>query len=103
MINNQKFSHCIKYQVTRVEQPPLIPSMYPFICYTSNVQFPPYTQDSFCDVAFTSNNFDLGAGDSITLGDNKQTGMNFGTGGMLQCKLEQEKNLEVDQCQGIFV
>ena len=54
MINNQKFSHCIRYQ------------------------------DGFCDVAFTSNNFDLGTGDSFNLGDNKQTGMTFGSGGMLQ-------------------
>ena len=58
----------------------------------SHINLPQNTQDGFCDVAFTSNNFDLGTGDSFNLGDNKQTGMNFGTGGMLQCKWGQKKD-----------
>lgn len=57
MINNQKFSHCIKYQ------------------------------DGFCDVALTSTKFDLGAagdaGDSLTFGNNVQSGTEFGSGGSL--------------------
>lgn len=57
MINNQKFSHCIKYQ------------------------------EGFCDVALTSMKFDLGAagdaGDSLTFGSNVQTGSMFGSGGSL--------------------
>jgi len=57
MINNQKFSHCIKYQ------------------------------DGFCDVALTSMNFDVGTaadtGDSLTFGSNVQTGNMFGSSGSL--------------------
>jgi hypothetical protein len=53
LINNQKYSHCIKHQA------------------------------GFCDIALTSNTFDLGTGDSITFGDNKQTGNTFGSGGSL--------------------
>jgi len=57
MINNQKFAHCIKYQ------------------------------DGFCDVALTAMNFDLGtagdAGDSLTFGNNVQTGSMFGSSGSL--------------------
>jgi len=53
LINNQKFSHCIKYQ------------------------------DGFCDVALTSTTFDLGSGDSLTFGSNVQTGNMFGSSGSL--------------------
>jgi len=55
MINNQKFSHCIKYQ------------------------------EGYCDVAMTSTNFDVGSdpGDSLTIGSNVLTGTNFGTNNML--------------------
>ena len=61
MINNQKFSHCIKYQ------------------------------DGYCDVSFTSSTFDIGtsgdAADSVTIGSSVQTGNAFGTSGMVNCKL----------------
>lgn len=53
LINNQKFSHCIR------------------------------SQDSYCDVALTSNNFDLGTGDSLAFGSNVQTGSTFGSSGTL--------------------
>jgi len=53
LINNQKFSHCIKYQ------------------------------DGFCDVALTATTFDLGTGDSITFGSNVQTGSMFGSSNSL--------------------
>jgi len=53
LINNQMFSHCIK------------------------------EQDGFCDVTLMSNNFDLGPTDSLTFGNNVQTGSTFGTGGTL--------------------
>merc|ERR1712079_155006 len=57
MINNQKFSHCIKYQ------------------------------DGYCDVSLTSSTFDVGtagdAGDSLTFGSNVQTGNMFGSSGSL--------------------
>ena len=60
MINNQKFSHCIMYQ------------------------------DGYCDVAFTSGSFDIGANndaaDSITIGSSVQTGNAFGANTMLNCK-----------------
>jgi len=56
-INNQKFSHCIKYQ------------------------------DGFCDVALTSTTFDLGAsgdaGDSLVFGNSVQSGNMFGSSGSL--------------------
>jgi len=54
LVNDQKFSHCIKHQ------------------------------DGFCDVQLTANVFELGNGDSITFGSNTQTGSSFGTGGSLQ-------------------
>jgi len=55
MINNQKFSHCIKYQ------------------------------EGYCDVAMTASKFDVGAdaGDSLTIGSNVLTGTNFGSNMML--------------------
>jgi len=57
LINNQKFSHCIKYM------------------------------EGFCDVALTSMTFDMGtsgdAGDSLTFGGNVQTGNMFGSAGSL--------------------
>lgn len=57
IINNQKFSHCIKYQ------------------------------DGYCDVSFTSTTFDIGtsgdAADSVTIGSSVQTGNAFGTSGMV--------------------
>lgn len=53
LINNQLFSHCIKYQ------------------------------NGFCDVALSSGDFMMGADDSITFGGNTQTGPTFGTAGSL--------------------
>ena len=55
MINNQKFSHCIKYQ------------------------------EGYCDIAMTCTKFDVGndPGDSVTIGSNVLQGMNFGTNNML--------------------
>jgi len=55
LINNQKYSHCIKHQ------------------------------DGFCDVTLSAQNFDLGTGDSLTFGGNSQTGPSqvFGTAGSL--------------------
>merc|ERR1719438_574613 len=49
MINNQKFSHCIKYQ------------------------------EGYCDVAMTASKFDVGAdaGDSLTIGSNMMLNVNF--------------------------
>ena len=59
------------------------------ICHIPNTT--PYTQDGFCDIAFSSNSFDLGTGDSFNLGNKEQTGMNFGNDGMLQCKWEKKQ------------
>jgi len=53
LINDQKFSHCIK------------------------------NQDGYCDVALTSNTFDLGSGDNLSFGNNVQSGSTFGTSGSL--------------------
>lgn len=53
MINNQKFSHCIKYQ------------------------------DGFCDVAFTASAFDLNPEDSVTIGSNVNSGTAFGVSNMV--------------------
>jgi len=56
-INNQKFSHCIKYQ------------------------------DGYCDMSMTSSKFDVGTagdnGDSLTVGNQIFTGSAFGSSGML--------------------
>ena len=60
MINNQRFSHCIKHQ------------------------------EGYCDVSLTSSEFDIGqnkdTGDSLTIGSTLWTGSNFGTDGQLLCK-----------------
>ena len=60
MINNQRFSHCIKHQ------------------------------EGYCDVSLTSSDFDIGqnkdTGDSLTIGSTLWTGSNFGTDGQLLCK-----------------
>jgi len=53
LINDQKFSHCIK------------------------------NQDGFCDVALTSNTFDMGTGDNLSFGNNLQSGSTFGDAGSL--------------------
>jgi len=53
MINNQKFSHCIKYQ------------------------------EGFCDIAFTASTFDLDPEDSLTIGSNVNSGSTFGVSNML--------------------
>jgi len=53
LINNQMFCHCIK------------------------------KTDNYCDIALSSNGFDLGTDDSLTFGNNKQTGTTFGSSGML--------------------
>lgn len=53
LINNQKFCHCIKYT------------------------------DNMCDISLSSTGFDLGADDSLTFGNNVQTGSVFGSSGML--------------------
>jgi len=53
LINNQAWAHCIM------------------------------DMDGFCDVALTSSNFDLGAGDNIAFSSNCQTGSNLGTLGSL--------------------
>jgi len=53
LINNQKFCHCIKYT------------------------------DNMCDISLSSSGFDLGADDSLTFGNNIQTGSAFGSSGML--------------------
>ena len=57
MINNQKFSHCIKYQ------------------------------EGFCDIAFTASTFDLDPEDSLTIGSNVNSGSTFGVSNMLTRKL----------------
>ena len=56
LINNQMFCHCIK------------------------------KTDNYCDIALSSNGFDLGTDDSLTFGNNKQTGTTFGSSGMLNCE-----------------
>jgi hypothetical protein len=56
LINDQKFSLCIK------------------------------NQDGYCDVALTSNTFDLGSGDNLSFGNNVQSGSTFGTSGSLTCE-----------------
>ena len=56
LINNQKFCHCIKYT------------------------------DNMCDISLSASSFDLGADDSLTFGNNVQTGAVFGTSGMLNCE-----------------
>ena len=60
MINNQQFSHCIKYQY------------------------------GFCDVALSANVFDLGysndVGDSMTIGNTVLTGSDFGSSNLLTCE-----------------
>merc|ERR1719264_1474831 len=53
LINDQKFSHCIK------------------------------NQDGYCDVALTSNTFDMGTGDNLSFGNNVQSGTTFGAAGSL--------------------
>ena len=53
LINDQKFSHCIR------------------------------NQDGFCDVALTSNTFDMGTGDNLSFGNNLQSGTTFGDSGSL--------------------
>jgi len=53
LLNNQKFSHCIKYQ------------------------------NGYCDVAFTSSDFDLGSDDMLAIGTQSLTGSTFGSGGSL--------------------
>jgi len=54
LINNQKYSHCIKYQ------------------------------PGFCNIAFQSDDFKLGADDMINFGTSTYTGDSFGTSGSLQ-------------------
>ena len=44
------------------------------------------TQDGFCDVALTSNTFDMGTGDNLSFGNNVQSGTTFGDAGSLTCK-----------------
>ena len=56
MINNQKFCHCIKYT------------------------------EGMCDISLSATTFDLGTDDSLTFGNNVQTGNAFGSSGMLNCK-----------------
>jgi len=53
LINNQKFCHCIKYT------------------------------DNMCDISLSATSFDLGADDSLTFGNNIQTGSAFGSSGVL--------------------
>jgi len=53
LINNQKFCHCIKYT------------------------------DNMCDISLSATGFDLGADDSLTFGNNIQTGTTFGSSGVL--------------------
>jgi len=53
LINNQKFCHCVKYT------------------------------DGMCDISLSASGFDLGADDSLTFGNNIQTGATFGSSGML--------------------
>ena len=43
-------------------------------------------QDGYCDVALTSNTFDLGSGDNLSFGNNVQSGSTFGTSGSLTCE-----------------
>ena len=64
MINNQKFSHCIKYQ------------------------------EGFCDIAFTASTFDLDPEDSLTIGSNVNSGSTFGVSNMLTCKLENISDIQ---------
>ena len=56
LINNQKFCHCIKYT------------------------------DNMCDISLSATGFDLGADDSLTFGNNVQSGTAFGSSGMLNCE-----------------
>jgi len=53
LINNQKFCHCIKYT------------------------------DNMCDISLSASGFDMGTDDSLTFGNNVQTGAAFGSSGML--------------------
>lgn len=53
LLNNHKYSHCIKYQT------------------------------GFCDMSLTSTDFDLGADDMIAFGTSSLTGSTFGTAGSL--------------------
>jgi len=53
LINNQKFCQCIKYT------------------------------DNMCDISLSATGFDLGTDDSLTFGNNVQTGSAFGSSGML--------------------
>ena len=41
------------------------------------------TQDGYCDVALTSNTFDMGTGDNLSFGNNLQSGTTFGDSGSL--------------------
>lgn len=56
LINNQKFCHCIKYT------------------------------EGMCDISLSSTGFDMGTDDSLTFGNNVQTGSAFGSSGMLNCE-----------------
>jgi len=53
LLNNQMFSHCIQYQ------------------------------NGFCDISFSSSDFDLGTGDKLTIGTEVLTGSTFGNAGSL--------------------
>lgn len=53
LINNQKFCHCISYT------------------------------ENMCDISLSATSFDLGADDSLTFGNNIQTGSTFGSSGVL--------------------
>ena len=56
MINNQAFSHCIKYQ------------------------------EGYCDVSLKASEFDLGESDFLLIGSTFLTGNNFGIDGTLLCR-----------------
>ena len=43
-------------------------------------------QDGYCDVALTSNTFDMGTGDNLSFGNNVQSGTTFGAAGSLTCE-----------------
>ena len=43
-------------------------------------------QDGFCDVALTSNTWDMGTDDNLSFGNNVQSGTTFGDAGSLTCE-----------------